>query len=464
MFGRFLPMNGGEKVRRTTDKIVDPTADCANAVGLRRTTPPNEPSTPPPGSNAAMRRRDFLQAAVAAAVSVAGCRRRPSGYGPPWDDILARLPPDMAALVADPAHEVQALYTRIDRDAAQRPTLTTAPLALAPRRWFTAASWVKLPAVLLAAERLTALGLDASARIVLDTPPATGNWDANEPLDEPFERSVRRLFTVSDNVPFNRLYDYLGQQDIGASLAAHGYEEVRLIARLGSPDAERNRSVAGSRVLDGGGQEVERREARTNPQRPAFPFGPALKGRGWQADTGELVPGPHDFSYGNFLPLAAMHRMLTGLLFPDAVPPAARWQISSPLRATILTELARWPRESRDPVYPPPEHFDGYAKYFIVGDRQEPTSPDVRQFSKCGQAYGYLQDCAYVIDRAAGVEFLLTATIHANADGIFNDDRYEYEQVAVPFLAALGRAVLQYERERAREIRPVFDGLPAAWT
>jgi hypothetical protein len=341
--------------------------------------------------------------------------------------------------------------------------LTSAALAVQPQRWFTAASWVKLPAVMLTAEHLTRLRLDASAQIALQAPPATGNWDAAEPLAETFERTVRRLFTVSENVPFNRLYEYLGQRELGEELTAHGHEHARLIARLGSGDAEANRRVGATRVLDAGGSTLEVRDARTNPQSPSFPFGPVLKGRGWQTDEGSVEPGPHDFSRTNFLPLASMHDMLAAVVCPEGVPAPRRWNVSPPLRHAILTELARWPRESRDPIYPSPDYTDGFAKYFIVGDTKEAASPDVRQFSKVGQAYGYLQDCAYIVDRNAGVEFLLAATIHANADGIFNDDKYEYDEVALPFLASLGRAVLDYERSRPRAVRPTFEGLPDRW-
>ena len=41
------------------------------------------------------------------------------------------------------------------------------------------------------------------------------------------------------------------------------------------------------------------------------------------------------------------------------------------------------------------------------------------------------------------------AVVHANADGVFNDDRYEYESIAQPFLASLGRAALALARDRA---------------
>lgn len=409
-----------------------------------------------------MRRRTFLLSALAAGVAspaLVTCgpsRRSPAS---PWGDILARLPADQAGRIAEPAHEVQAIYTRIDRDESQQATLTTFPLQLAPDRWFTAASWVKLPAVLLTAERLTQLGTDADARLVLEAPPATGNWDTGEPLDEPFVRTVRRLFTVSENAPFNRLYEYLGQAEIAAALAAHGYP-AWIIARLGSQDVEAHRTTGTVSVLSSDGALLERRQRRTNPGGPLVPLDSAVKGQGWQTNEGQLVPGPHDFRYTNFIPLQTMHDMLTALVFPDRVTPAHAWAIAPAMRRALLTELARWPRESPDPRYDAPEYVDGYAKFFVVGDRPAAAPPGLRLFSKSGQAYGYLQDSAYLVDRDAGVECLLSATIHANADGVYNDDRYEYDSIAIPFLAALGRAVLEHERARPRRVRPAFADLP----
>jgi hypothetical protein len=417
------------------------------------------------GYHVAMHRRDFIASTIGAlAAAYAGaCGGRNARHSPPWDGILPRMPRRLADLIDAQAHEVQVIYTRIDRAGDQRPALTTAELGIAPARWFTAASWVKLPAALLTAELLTRDGLDETARIVLDAPPASGNWDPAEPLDESFARTVRRLFTVSENVPFNRLYELLGQGEIGTQLSAHGLPDARVIARLGSADAEANRHVGSTRILAADGREIERRPARTNDTAPSFPYGQVLRGRGWQTDEGVMIPGPHDFTRTNFIPLRSMHQMLAALIYPDATPAASHWNISPRLRHMILTELARWPRESADPLYAPPEYFDGFTKYFVVGDTRSAASADVRHFSKSGQAYGYLQDCACIVDRHAGVEFLLSATIHANADGIFNDDKYEYEEIALPFLASLGRAVLDCERERPRAVRPTFNEFPSAW-
>jgi hypothetical protein len=42
---------------------------------------------------------------------------------------------------------------------------------------------------------------------------------------------------------------------------------------------------------------------------------------------------------------------------------------------------------------------------------------------------------------------MLAATILCNRDGIFNDDKYDYDQTGFPFLAKLGKAMLE-ERKK----------------
>ena len=81
--------------------------------------------------------------------------------------------------------------------------------------------------------------------------------------------------------------------------------------------------------------------------------------------------------------------------------------------------------------------------------------PDsVRIFNKVGLAYGYVTDNAYIVDFERGIEFLLTAVVLVNENGIFNDGAYEYDEVGLPFLAELGRVIYAYELERKRAHRP----------
>ena len=77
--------------------------------------------------------------------------------------------------------------------------------------------------------------------------------------------------------------------------------------------------------------------------------------------------------------------------------------------------------------------------------------PDhVSIYNKVGYAYGTLTDCAYIHDEKNKVEFMVTATILVNKDGIFNDNVYEYDEVGIPFLAQLGRELYHYELNRKR--------------
>lgn len=80
--------------------------------------------------------------------------------------------------------------------------------------------------------------------------------------------------------------------------------------------------------------------------------------------------------------------------------------------------------------------------------------PNVRIFNKVGWAYGFLTDVSYIVDFDTGVEFFLAATIHVNADGIYNDDNYEYETVGLPFFSNLGQVAYDFEKKRKRKRKP----------
>jgi len=143
------------------------------------------------------------------------------------------------------------------------------------------------------------------------------------------------------------------------------------------------------------------------------------------------------------------------VLFPDWVSPAGRFHLEDDDYRFLYSAMSTLPRESLEPSYADREHYpDFYVKFLLFGGSKEPIPARFRVFNKVGEAYGYLIDDAYIVDFEAGVEFLLTAVIHTNANGIFNDDTYETETVGLPFLAHLGRAVYEHELARARPRRP----------
>ena len=69
----------------------------------------------------------------------------------------------------------------------------------------------------------------------------------------------------------------------------------------------------------------------------------------------------------------------------------------------------------------------------------------------------FLIDAAYFADYNNNVEFMLSAVIHCNSDGIFNDDKYDYDSVGFPFMKHLGDVIYNYELKRNKKVIPDLD-------
>lgn len=77
----------------------------------------------------------------------------------------------------------------------------------------------------------------------------------------------------------------------------------------------------------------------------------------------------------------------------------------------------------------------------LRGVREVVPAEALRVYDKIGRAYGFSTENAYLVDGRDGRAFFLAITLYTNADGVLNDDRYGYEDVADPFLDAAGRAI-----------------------
>ena len=81
-------------------------------------------------------------------------------------------------------------------------------------------------------------------------------------------------------------------------------------------------------------------------------------------------------------------------------------------------------------------YYDCFKKYALYG--RDPKAALSRpatcaRFNIVGLSYGYVADCAYFAEPSTGTEFMLSAVLYVNRDGILNDGRYEYETVGWPF-------------------------------
>ncbi|MEE2657624.1 MAG: serine hydrolase [Candidatus Latescibacterota bacterium] len=359
------------------------------------------------------------------------------------------------------AHELQILYTQIDRDAENFPYFTRHEYRYAEGEpYFYPASTVKMAGAFLALERLNELdvpGLDRHTHVRIDSA-APGQvavlHDSSSPTGLPsIGHYIHKLFVVSDNDAYNRLYEFLGQKRLNRALWDKGYADVRLTHRLSaSLSAEQDRCTNPVTFL-GPGREVLFEQGLVCSDETPAPKTPIRKGGGYQ-QGGELVEEPMDFTGKNWMSLTVMQEMLQAVLFPEAVLENRRFGLSVDDYDFLFRSMSLLPRESRHPCYDPEHYYDGYVKFALFGDTRDRIPEHIRVFNKVGFAYGYLTENAYVVDFDAGVEFLLTAALLVNANGVFNDGEYEYDEIGFPFVAELGRTLYKHELVRKRVRAP----------
>lgn len=370
----------------------------------------------------------------------ASCKLEPPTQNP-LQTVLASKDAAISRVMAAPGHyEVQIRYTRIFREG-DSVRFADYDYRVAPDQYFYPASMVKFPIAVLALEKLNSLdSLDRHTRYYVE----------GESRESTFERDILEIFAVSDNQANNRLFEFLGQDAINDSLAAKQVGPARITHRLGF-----HLDDVSTRPLILYLNDSVTAQSLPIISRPAVPLElqAIRKGTGY-IDGDSIVPEPFDFSLKNYLPITSLDGILKRVIFPEEFPPSQRFHLSPAQHTFLLEAMQITPREAG---YDPEEYPDGYCKFFLFGDTKDQIPGALQIFNKVGFAYGTLTDCGYIRDARNGVEFMLTATILVNGDGVFNDNLYEYDEIGIPFLAALGRAVYEYELQQRKPESPWKD-------
>jgi Beta-lactamase enzyme family len=363
----------------------------------------------------------------------------------------------------------QLIYTRIDRDKDNRPHFHNYYYRVNSREYFNPASTVKLPLALLALEKMDSLGrygVDKETPMYTDSAysgQATAYADSSAKDGVPsLAQYIRKVFLVSDNDAYNRLYEFLGQEAINRRLWQLGYPDIRITRRFVPMTEEENRHTNPIRFGRGGGTAGGRGATvetlyRQPPAYSALSFDFSRKvliGNAYYDRHDSLVHEPMDFTRHNDFPLEDAQQILQSVLFPESVPATRRFHLSAADYRFLYKYMSEFPRESAYPHYDTAVYFDSYTKFFLFKAGRTPIPSYIRIFNKPGWSYGFLTDIAYIVDFKHKVEFMLTGTIYVNSDGILNDDKYEYDETGYPFFKEVGNIIYRYELERARNYRP----------
>jgi hypothetical protein len=330
-------------------------------------------------------------------------------------------------------YEIQILYTQIDRDKENNPVFTDYEFQVSDSVYFYPASTVKFPVAVLALEKLNeGKKYGGNTRFYLE----------GDSVETSFYKEINKIFAVSDNDAYNRLFEFMGTDDINKKLKEKALTPIRISHRLSTPDAFNTKTK--SLVIYLNDTTVTQTQSTINRAPQKLGLKNINKGRGfYEADS--LIMKPFDFSEKNYIPLRTLHNIMKRVIFPEKYGPDKIFKLDANSRAFLLKAMHSTPSKSG---YDPAEYYDSYGKFFMFGDKKDSIPPHIKIYNKVGYAYGTLTDCAYIHDTKNQVEFLLSATILVNKNGIFNDNIYEYETVGIPFLAALGRNLYQQELNR----------------
>ena len=364
-------------------------------------------------------------------------------------------------------YRLQILYTQIDRDANNKPSLTTYSYRADTNEYFYPASTVKLAASVLALEKLNTLKIKkettfqtfknrpSQLEIKTDSTAASGLPS--------IAHYIKKILLVSDNEAYNRLYEFLGQRPFNESLAKKGFQGVRLSHRLQTPLPRlENQYTNPIQLIDASGKLLYQQPEAFN-DKPYAANNPILLGKGTMNDAGVVEDRPLDFSLKNAYPLQAQHLFLQRLMLPEAFPKKEQFKLSKEDYQFLYRYMSMYPTESKEPAYP--EEFATFCKFLYYGSEKNAVlNPSIRIFNKVGDAYGFLLDNAYVVDFDKKVEFMVTAVLLCNEDEIFNDEKYDYDSIGFPFYKNLGEVIYEYELNRPKKHLPDLSHLRFDYT
>jgi hypothetical protein len=379
------------------------------------------------------------------------------------EKLMQQKPAQFGKILANPnEYRLQILYTQINRDKNNVPHFKEYSYRLNPKEYFYPASTVKMPLAFLALEKINNLklkGLTKSTLMVYDSVADRQEPIYNNPYSingtQNIEQAVKEIFLVSDNNAANRLFEFVTPHTVHEQLANKGYKDVYIRNRLElGRTAKENRSTQAIDFYNEQGKIIYHQPAAFN--KDSLPYYNAFIGNGYLNNQDSLIKGPLNFSEKNRIYLSDLTHILKSVLFFDQTPPSQRFNLTTEDRKFLLHYMHTLPTQSQYPTYDSVNFWPNYCKFLYTGSEKGPFPSNLKIFNKVGDAYGFLLDIAYVMDPEKKIEFMLSAVIYCNSDGIINDSIYDYDSVGYPFYKNLGQLIYNYELERKKAFLPNF--------
>jgi len=337
-------------------------------------------------------------------------------------------------------YEIQIAYTEISRNKDGEPVFKDFELQVDENKYFYPASTIKLPIVVLTLVKINELrssGIDISlkSKILISS---NHNETREIQIDTitSFQNLIADVFLVSDNYSSNILIDFIGYNYFNTKMSQAGLKNTYLNHKF-NPDPYVN--------IDWQIQTVDKKLISSNQDQIIVTANQNISGlkKGKNSlQDGIVVSRPQDFSQKNRFSIRDMHNLLKKIIFPSKLDKENVFNLNVEDYDFLRYWMSRYTYEDLGDKYRnDKKYFDSYNKFFIHGKDTVVNNRNIRVYNKLGQAYGTSIDNAYIRNYQDDIEFFLTATIYTNKNKTINDNIYEYDQTAIPFLSKLSQSI-----------------------
>jgi beta-lactamase class A len=182
--------------------------------------------------------------------------------------------------------------------------------------YFYPASSVKFPIALLALKKANQIAeIDSKTSFQIE----------GDSIKTTIQKEVQKIFAVSDNEAYNRLFEFLGQDEINNRLRAKDLGKTH-IRHLLSTDNPTNLNTKGISFFKNDSI-VYAQEAKSNQALQSLQLNTIQKGiKFYREDS--LVSQPIDFSKKNYPPISTLHELMKRVQFPEKDIKNNRFQLS----------------------------------------------------------------------------------------------------------------------------------------
>ena len=337
-------------------------------------------------------------------------------------------------------YEIQILLTKIDQYNS-KVDFQEYKYQLDDNKYFYPASTIKLPIVVLTLKKINELRSKGSeitlkSKITLNYKDDYSELVIRDSITS-FQNLIADVFLVSDNSASNILIDFIGYNYFNHEMENAGFDKTYLNHKF-NPDPYVNSTWQISDLYNNiissinDNQKIIKADEKTN----------GLEKGERRYFKGEILDESLNFSEKNRSSITDMHNLIKYIFYPEIFDSINTFNLNVEDYDFLRYWMSRFTYEDIGEKFIGDEKFfETYNKFFIHGDEQSVSNEQIRVYNKIGQAYGTSIDNGLIKNYQDNVEFILTATIYTNKNKVINDNLYEYDDLAVPFLAKLSRAI-----------------------